>query len=305
MNDVVGLIRIDKIGDLISTLPVDQVSAFKNKKVVWAINQGLSDVTKHANPPREGFEIKNLSDFKKWIRVHKIKTAIVFFAPWWVYFGLWWERVPVRIGRRSKWYSFLFLNKGLRQSRSQSVKHEADYNLDLVTWGLGGSETQAPVLKLNPPLQRHLLEKHGLQSQEFFVVHPGMAGSAVNWGQQNYIAAIRKLSEKGIVVVTGTQADTENLNEIALEFKNHSRVRWLQGALNLPSLLYILSQARSVLVPSTGVAHLAASLNAKVVGLYPNNTLQSPIRWAARGEKVVILNLENAAVDAVVEECLR
>lgn len=305
MSEVVGLIRIDKIGDLISTLPVDQVSAFKNKKVVWAINQGLIDVVKHASPAREGSEIENLSDFKKWIRANQITTAIVFFAPWWVYFGLWWERVPVRIGRRSKWYSFLFLNKGLRQSRSQSAKHEADYNLDLVTWGLGGSETQAPVLKLTPPLQRHLLEKHGLQSQEFFVVHPGMAGSAVNWGQQNYISAIRKLIEKGTVVITGTQADSESLTEIANEFKNHPRVRWLQGALNLPSLFYILSQARCVLVPSTGVAHLAASLNVKVIGLYPNNTLQSPTRWAARGDKVVILDIEKAGVGSVVEECLR
>ena len=39
--------------------------------------------------------------------------------------------VPIRVGPYSKPVSFILLNRGMRQSRSQGIKNEGEYNLDL------------------------------------------------------------------------------------------------------------------------------------------------------------------------------
>lgn len=307
----IGLIRIDKMGDLINTIPIDQADTFKDTEVSWAIAQGLKPFVELAEPKRNLTEIPNknwwegLTALRKWIRDQKLTSALVFYGPWWVSLALWLEKVPTRIGRKSQWHSFLFLNKTLRQSRSQSKMHEADYNLELVQKTLGGQTVTAPILKLKAPVHRHLLEKYRLESKNYFVVHPGMAGSAVNWPQEKYIETIRSLLKHGIVSITGTQIDDESLTEIRKEFEKDQNVRWLQNQLDLPSLIYILSQSRAVLAPSTGVAHLAASLSVNTVSLFPNNQAQSPMRWSPRGDRVRVLDLETTSSDSVVQECLR
>lgn len=307
----VGLIRIDKMGDLINTIPIDQCDTFKGAQVSWAIAQGLKPFVDLAEPPRQVAEIPSkhwrpgLRALRQWLRKEKPETAVLFYGPWWASLALWLEKIPVRAGRRSQWHSFLFLNRTLRQSRSRSEMHEADYNLELVQKTLGGSGKPAPTLKLTAPLLPHLLEKYHLEPKKYFVVHPGMAGSAVNWPQEKYISVIRELLKHGTVSITGTAMDDESLTEIRKEFEKHPQVRWLQNQLDLPSLIYILAKSRSVLAPSTGVAHLAASLSVNTVSLFPNNRAQSPIRWSPRGDQVRVLDLESTRPENVVQECLR
>ena len=47
----------------------------------------------------------------------------------------WAAGVPERIGRRSQWHSFLFVNLPIKQKRSRADRHESDFNFDLVEWG--------------------------------------------------------------------------------------------------------------------------------------------------------------------------
>lgn len=307
----VGLIRIDKMGDLINTIPIDQSDSFQNTKVVWAIAEGLKPFVDLSEPARNITEIPNknwregLSALRLWLRQEKPETVVLFYGPWWASLAMWLEKIPLRIGRKSQWHSFLFLNKSLRQSRSQSEKHEADYNLELVQKTLGGNTSKAPFLKLTAPVYRHLLEKYHLESKKYFVVHPGMAGSAVNWPQEKYIEVIQELLKQAPVAITGTPVDDSSLTEIKKRFEKNPQVRWMQNQLDLPSLIYILSQSRAVLAPSTGVAHLAASLSVKTVTLFPNNQAQSPTRWSPRGSHVQVLDLESTNPDLVVQECLK
>ncbi|WP_374032053.1 glycosyltransferase family 9 protein [Bdellovibrio bacteriovorus] len=127
------------------------------------------------------------------MREYRPDVAVSLQAPWWVSYALWVEGVPVRAGVRSQWHSFLFLNKGLRQRRSLAVQHEADYNLDVLKHALNISENvKTPVLKLTAPENPALLSKYHLTTQNYVVVHPGMAGSALNWPIGNYIELIKK-----------------------------------------------------------------------------------------------------------------
>ncbi|MGZ3796074.1 MAG: glycosyltransferase family 9 protein [Pseudobdellovibrionaceae bacterium] len=284
-------IRLDKIGDLICTLPIDQAPELKDWEITWVISQGLSFIPEHAVPKRRYIELdkKNPSEarqkFAQLLQELKPQVAISIQAPWWVNFLLWKNKVPQRIGVLSKWDSFLFLNAGLRQKRSQAVKHEADYNFDLVR-RIFTSQTlaaKAPVLKLKAVPQPATLETYQLEAEKYFVVHPGMAGSALNWSIPHYLTLVEALASRGKVVLTGTPADEPWLKEIKAKFRNHSQVLCLQNKLDAQQLLYILEQAAAVFAPSTGVIHLAASLGTPVYGFYSPVLVQSEKRWGPRG----------------------
>lgn len=312
MAKKVLLVRLDKIGDLICTLCVDQVSFLKDCEVQWAIAKGLSFVPENADPRRSFIELSkedwktSLKQLRHFIRDFKPDIAVSFQAPWWVNYALWAENVPVRAGVKSQWHSFLFLNRGLRQRRSIAVKHEADYNKDLLGHALEVAPVTepTPVLKLVAPSLPGLLEKHQLSPLQYIVVHPGMAGSALNWPMANYLQLIATVSEKNQVVITGTPADEPWLTEIKEKFKHHPRVLILQNKLSTKELMLILKHAKAVVVPSTGVAHIASSLGTPVLGIYSPVRVQHPRRWAARGDKVQIFMPEGHNPDEVGPEVM-
>ena len=305
------LIRLDKIGDLISTLCVDQSVHLQGYETQWAISQGMGFIPQSTDPQRNFIELKkddwknSLSKLREFIRQFRPDIAVSFQAPWWVNFALWAENVPVRAGVKSQWHSFLFLNKGLRQKRSRAIKHEADYNLDLLHHALAVTPSEeTPILKLKASTNNELLAFYRLPPQGYVVVHPGMAGSALNWPVKNYIDLIHKVIQKMPVVLTGTAGDEPWLKDIKETFKNESRVINLQNKLKTNELFSILKSAKAVVVPSTGVAHMAASLGTQVLGLYSPMRVQHPRRWAARGEKIKIFMPEVSDIDNVDPTCM-
>lgn len=289
-------IRLDKIGDLIATLPIDQLPALKNEDIHWVLAEGLGSIVKNAVPERKFSELslkdekKSFKKLREILREQKPEAVVCFYGPWWIGLAAFLERVPVRIARRSQWHSFIFFNRGFRQSRSLSEMHEADYNRELVEKGLKLSPaTATPILELNPPSPRHLLEKWNIRTGEYFIVHPGMWGSALNWPQAHYSILIEKLINAGPVMITGTEADMKYLGEIQAQWQHDAQVRWAIGSLSLTELLSLLKAARAVVAPSTGVLHMAASCGTKCVGIYSPITSQHPRRWGPRGPQAKAL----------------
>lgn len=305
------LIRLDKIGDLISTLCVDQSVHLQGCEVQWVISQGMGFIPQSSDPQRSFIELKkddwktSLPKLREFIRSFQPDVAISFQAPWWVNFALWAEKVPVRSGVQSQWHSFLFLNKGLRQKRSRAIKHEADYNLDVLHHALDVQTSEpTPILKLKASTNNELLAFYKLSPQSYLVVHPGMAGSALNWPVKNYIELIEKIVPQMPVVLTGTTGDEPWLKDIKETFKNEQRVVNLQNKLKTNELFSVLKSAKAVVVPSTGVAHMAASLGTQVMGLYSPMRVQHPRRWAARGEKIKIFMPTVKDIDHVDPACM-
>jgi heptosyltransferase I len=333
------LIRLDKIGDLISTMCVDQSEVLNNCEVHWVIAKGLGFIPNNSEPERKFLELSkedwkvSLQTLISFIKEFKPEVAVSFQAPWWVNYALWITKVPVRAGVQSQWHSFLFLNKGLRQRRSRATQHEADYNFDLLRFALNqknDSRPATPILKLKASDNKALLEKYKLTQNNYVTVHPGMAGSALNWPIKNYIELIEKIRTTTTVVITGTAADEPFLKEIKEHFKNDLTIDSnknlaaylgennisadmtnaklplinLQGALSATELFTILKNSKAVVVPSTGVAHMAASLGAKTLGLYSPVRVQHPRRWAARGPyvKIFVSGNELPPYDKAMEE---
>ncbi len=290
------LIRLDKIGDLICTLPVDQLLDESEYDVTWVVQKGLGAVIDLGVKNRRYLELdkseptQSSEKLLKLISEIKPDIAVSFQGPWWINFELFKARIPIRAGVYSQWHSFLFLNQGLRQKRSKAIQHEYDYNKDLVLKTFNLKENKIfnyfEIAKLK---NDSLLQKFLLTAKNYIAVHPGMMGSALNWTQGQYIDYIhQQISKNKILCVTGTSADDPYLTEIKKEFLNHKSVRWLQNDLNLKELIVILAEAEFVVAPSTGVAHLAASVGAKIHGIYSPVRVHHPKRWAPRGPNVIV-----------------
>ena len=299
-KEPVLFIRMDRIGDLVLTLAADSVfDGASVSPVDWWIAPNTGFIADHAVPRRRVREMKmsvQNSEFKQLLRELKsraYKTAVVFHAPWWVSMLLWLARIPNRVGVKSQWHTFLFLNKGVRQKRSLSEANEYEYNLRLVEQGLAlseGSMSREPLkLAIDPNWQAETLKDNGLAPGKYSVVHPGMSGSARNWPTSHYISWIQEAAQNETVVITGTASDEATLDPIRQALAGNSGITWLDKKLSGPMLLHVLDGARVILAPSTGVAHLGASLGKPVIGIYSPVRVQHPKRWGPQGESVHVL----------------
>ncbi len=294
-------IRMDRVGDLVLTLGTDSVfsKSDQTSPIDWWIAPNTGFIADHAVPRRRVREMNlkiQYSQFKQLLRELKArtyKTAVVFHAPWWVSPLLWLARIPNRVGVKSQWHTFLFLNKGVRQKRSLSEHGEYEYNLRLVEEGFGFEEgriSREPLATvIDSKWQDETLADNGLKRGEYSVVHPGMGGSARNWPTSHYISWIQEAAQKETIVITGTAADEEILEPIRQALAGNGRIIWLDRKLSGPMLLHVLKGARVILAPSTGVAHLAASLGQPVIGIYSPVKVQHPKRWGPLGDNVQIL----------------
>lgn len=304
------LVRIDRIGDLVLSLPVDEILD-STWKVTWAIPKNLGFLPENSDPKRAfaefGREFKYFWSFLKLLRDLDPDAAVVFHAPWWVSFALWVKRIPLRGGVLSQWHSFLFFNRGLRQKRSRGESHELEYNLDLICEVLNVSKPSvSPSLQLLAPGNQSLLSKYSLKPQNYCVVHPGMGGSALNWSVGSYVALIKRLAETQTVVVTGTVQDQKWVSPIREQVQS-SHVVWLDQKLSILEVLDILKNSQFVVAPSTGIVHLAASLGTPTVGIYSPLRAESPTRWAPKGKRVrtLVPNIASQKHDSDVMRFLK
>jgi len=291
------LIRLDKIGDLICTLPVDQILDDQYFETTWVVQKGLGQILDLGERKRNYIELdknnpkKAQKQFANFLKKNNFQIAVSFQCPWWINWELFKAGIKKRIGTLSQWHSFLFLNAGLRQKRSKAIKHEFDYNLDLIaqiTGPISSDISKKIFFKFKKPNSSEILQRYNLPLQ-YTVVHPGMMGSALNWAQEQYIQYMnQQLQLKKTIVITGTQSDEPYLNRIRNYFTEEKNVIWLQSKLNFKELIEVIYYSEKVIAPSTGVAHIAASLDKPVYGIYSPIQVHHPQRWAPRGNNVSV-----------------
>lgn len=288
-------VRVDRIGDLVLTMSADFELRARGDDVTWLIARGLSFIPQQAQPPRPFYQVDmafgwlRLVELINWLRKQQFERVIIFHAPFWIYLAVWLARIPVRAGRLSQWYSFLFLNQGIRQSRKSGERSELFFNFQLVQKTLIGDprgSEKTHFLKLRPFLNKSELSDLGI-SIPYVVIHPGMSGSARNWTVQQYIDLAKALSEDYQVVITGTPGDRVYWKPVEDALVGQGLC--LAEKLSTQELVGVLAYASLVVAPSTGVVHLAAATGAPTLGLFSPVKNQSPTRWGPKGERVQTL----------------
>ena len=107
-----------------------------------------------------------------------------------------------------------------------------------------------------------------IQSQHYWVMHPCAADPYKVWPMAKARALLEQARQRWpqlAIVLTGSRHDAATLQQLAQELDG---VFNTAGALDIAQTGAVLQQARCVLAPDTGVAHLAAALDTPVVALY-------------------------------------
>jgi ADP-heptose:LPS heptosyltransferase len=197
-------------------------------------------------------------------------------------------RVPERIGTLYRLHAWQF-NRRVKVHRRHRGRHEALCNLRTAEPLIGTPQLVPPCLAVSQATRTdagRLLSERGLAPEgPYVVVHPGSRGSAWHWPESHYTEVTEELSQAGIrVVVTGSDTEADLCRRVA----GRAAVS-LAGRTDLPLLGAVLSQARLVVVGSTGPMHLAAALGTPVVALFSPRPSHAPDRWGPLGDGHTVL----------------
>jgi ADP-heptose:LPS heptosyltransferase len=210
-------------------------------------------------------------------------------------------------GPRSKFSSWFLLNRGTRQGRSRSRRHEMALNADLVRGLLDGADV--PVLPPRLYLSAAQREagaafraEHAAGAETVAFVHPGSGGSALDWRPAGFAEVANTLAQQPgwRVFVTGAARDAATVGAVGARLR--SEVNVLLDAFTLREFLGVLSAGDVFVGPSTGPLHMAPALGLAAVGLYPPVPTMAPARWGPQGRWVRALE---PAVDCPAERICR
>jgi heptosyltransferase-3 len=282
----IAIVRTDKLGDMMLTLPmVPALKSINPNAKISIIASGYTRKLLECYP-----QIDNLffiEDFSGGIDdiFKEIKFDAVFFPRPKPHEAKASARagIPLRVGSLYRLYSFYY-NHRVGDHRKKGEYHEAEYNCRQIS-SVTGSDVQT---KLVPPevtdeMLKSLSAKFG-NKDKYFIVHPGSGGSANDWSAENFGKAAKEIYEKYtlIPVVTGLGSEQELCNRAISEC---SKAVNLCGMLNLEEMIALISKASLFISNSTGVLHIAASLDVPVIGLYPNTSHISARRWGPYSKK--------------------
>lgn len=223
----------------------------------------------------------------------------------------------VRVGPRSKPWSFVHYNYGLRQQRSQCIKSEAAYNLELIEhlnperFAQVGVKLQrllyAPedVVPVTAFLQASGLQ-HGAEIKPFVLINPFTGGSGANLNCAQYGAVINKLlagNESLEVVLMAVPAQAAKVEQVLAGVTESARVHVYlnQGSLMVATAL--VERCTSFIGPSTGITQIAGNLGKPTICFYSSRKSNSHTRWALYGDELEVpVTLPLEALDPVTKE---
>lgn len=305
--------RSDAIGDVLLTMPM--ASLIKKEKpdatLVFICNKLTAPLFENNHYVDDVWVVDPKRN--KLHTFHNLKKRFKSFRPdAYVYVGgthaasaaALWSGVPFRGGLKSRWPSFICLNKGIRQSRSMVVMHEAEYNLNLLRplglhydsedrhafgkelLNLDPDETE----KISETLKEELKAAGLSQDKPFVVIHPGMSGHTLNWSSRNYARLIYRIDDaypgKYNYIVSFTPSDRPYLAGLRDHLSNEKlshlqdRVYFMDGTVHgLRFSMGVISMSSLFVGPSTGPTHIANALGVPQIGLYSPIKVQSARRW--------------------------
>ena len=317
--------RTDAIGDAILTTSMAKMikEKYPEAYITFLVAQKSVDVFKHHPYIDECRVYQRNARFYTKIRemlkiFNQVKPDFYFYVGggYLPNFIAWLLRIPFRGGLRSRWHTYLFLNKGVRQKRSMVTMHELEFNLNLLA-PMGINYHFSDLLKYVPEIYLNQDEKEeaynkfkknlkqaGIETdRKMIFIHPGMTGHTLNWVSRNYGRFVLKLEHKFpenfLFIISYTPADNvflQGVKEILSRKENEflaKRIFYFNGQKEgLRNYMAVLQHATLFVGPSTGTTHIAAVLGVPTVSLYSPIKVQSALRWgpiSKQPEKIRVL----------------
>jgi lipopolysaccharide heptosyltransferase II len=309
------IVRTDRIGDLILTLPLAGLikKKYPESKVSFLVRDYTKNILNHHPYIDEVLVLKevnenvSLFDNINLIKQKKFDSCIVVYPRFRISLIVFLSGIKNRIGTGYRWYSFLF-NKKIYEHRKDAEKHELEYNvnlLDKIGIKSGIDENNVSYdLRINDKVLNNVIkilldEKIDLQ-KPIIIVHPGSGGSSINLPISKFVELVKKLVDDNYqIILTGNKNEIELCNKI----KSSNKVINLAGRFNLDELTALISKSLIFISNSTGPIHIAAALGKFTVGFYPKIISCSKERWAPYTKKKMIYEPEIDCTNCNRSQC--
>ncbi|MCU0373452.1 MAG: glycosyltransferase family 9 protein [Ignavibacteria bacterium] len=288
--------RTDKIGDVILTLPVineikrllpDSFVYFLISRRLENLLDGYRDVGKLIYT--EDF---NASDMKQFIQDNNITVSVSVFPEKSLAFTFYKAGIKHRAGTAYRWYSFLY-NHRIKEHRKYAVKHESDYNLNLLSFLTDDISYEKKFYFMYSEGEYENLKSRLLQNgfnieKPFVIIHPGSKGSAIDLPLPVLIEFHKQAAEKFgeyNFVLTGIEQEKGITNQ----FVKTENTSDLAGLIDLREMMILTDKCRLFISNSTGPIHIAGALNIDIIGFYPNSAPMNSVRWKPLSDNPVII----------------
>ena len=278
-------IRTDRIGDFLLNLPAIHAlkETYPDSKISVLIHPEVQELVN--NHP----DIDEFISFTSWKNLFfallkkKYDMAIISNPHKYFHLLTFLARIPQRIGYRRKW-GFL-LTHSIEDKKAQSLKHEVEYNLDLVSQAK--AHTSSPTYHI--PLSQEeetttvlWLQRQGLDLKKpIIVINPYTTASFKQWPPHHFIELIKKFSPLPVqLVLIGGNKESFLIKQEILPHLKDQPIFDFSGLLSLKQLAVLLKKATLLISNDSGPIHIAAAFNTKTLVLFGNkNTGSNPKRW--------------------------
>ncbi len=286
------LIRTDRLGDVILTLPMVQVlkKNFPTADISMLVNSYTSEILDENALIDEilldddaGARLIPFFSQLRSMRARKFDAAVVVHPILRLALLVFLAGIPTRVGTGYRWYSFLF-NRRVYEHRKYAEKHEVEYNLNLLSalgcrWD-GSPDFGLQVSGASAERVTKLLDKLAITDEDFLLlIHPGSGSSARDWSPKNFGKFAKRCVDEldAKVLLTGRENEEEIIHETLQQIPRGAVS--LVNKLDLRDLVAMIRRADLFVSNSTGPLHIAAALGTPVIGIYPPIRECSPTRW--------------------------
>ena len=217
--------------------------------------------------------------------------------------------IPIRAGYDRKW-GFL-LNRKIKDAKEQGLRHEVDYNLELLkavsnlhlrgavfcsseAKDLGNNGFPLEIKQSDFPDNR--LAELGISDSNFITIHPWSSNPEKELAMGKFRDLCARLPRETAcrLVLIGGREEAARSGE----FSQGLPVINLTGKTSLIELAGLLKRSRLLVTVDSGPMHLAAAVGTPVVAIFRKNPpAVSAVRWGPVGAQHIII--ENDSIENV------
>lgn len=262
---------------------------------------------------KENGFIKDILSLAKNIKKNKYDVSISLYSETRTSASLWLARVKTRIGPATK-IAQIFLNKKVRQKRSQSKKPEYEYNLDLIRYyvklnnKIPNATKEPPFLSFNNDvtqlIKNNIAHEHSIgEATKLIIIHPGSGGSAINLPIKQYAELANCIAEHENVyfIITAGPNESGQANDLSARLKARHHIH--DSKHDIVEFCRLIGSVDIFVSGSTGPLHIAGALNISTVAFYPSKTSATSLRWQTlnTAEKRLAFTLDSHADEGGLE----
>jgi len=311
------VVRTDKIGDIVLTLPLAGIlkQYFPKAKITFLVQEYTKPIVEQCSDIDEVISLKKenkkmlFSENVKMLKKYNFDICITVSPKFKLTLILKAAGINTRIGTGYRWYSFLF-NKKIYEHRKTAKRHELEYNINLLEAIEIDHRISPKSVEFNIQtnkiadlkIKQILFEKKIDLKKKLILIHPGSGGSAVDWPQSHFAELVKLMARELDVniLLTGSGSEKELCKKLVVS----QNVYNFAGEFNLSELISLVNLSEMMVANSTGPIHIAAALDKFIIGFYPKIRVCSKERWGPYTTKKFVFEPENCNSEHTRKLCL-